>query len=648
MVLSKRYKASDMESGKDASVLESRTVRARSNKCQPLEKERINSASSSPIKHFITSQNLESTQRKRQKIKRFDNELSEGDKRLKRAKKFGSRRWLYSSVVREKLDATADSHSDTEGVKSIVEMKESLSDEVAEEETKLKLVMVGVDKGKRQVSGEEARTNFSKTLGTGISTQPNPVKPSKVSLKYLKKRILKALPASGTTGSGEVVKDKRGRVEPSGESEVKVAEGRSALVGDLKEVKERARLAVLQGEEDTSKMLGIEGMKSELKKVNVELEKELARSRADTLKEVKQLKASHAVAIGQLQVETKANLDEMVEERDRLGHHLMLKSNSEEEVDAIEADTYVEEEDEEEAEAVGIVDSLYGVSRQTVLDNQGDNVDLPEGGSEKVVREMSLRINDLEPGLARERKTFKALLSAQAELQVEEKDVEINKGLKELAEVTERTEKLQRQVDALAVAGKQADTAQYHIQALEQSEEQFRSDLHNYRNELERMRRKFVDKDDELRVHVHKGNANLRECQHKLDAALIRDKVLEGEIKAKESLVKRKKDLLKDMPVREELNAEIGRLHARAVDLEAMSLAESAKYIAKLEENVIYHDKVDAEMTELKNDYARLESRLERLRVRFAIMVIHDASRSDLLKAIITYFMEEVKRLELE
>ncbi|KAF6166067.1 hypothetical protein GIB67_012964 [Kingdonia uniflora] len=269
---------------------------------------------------------------------------------------------------------------------------------------------------------------------------------------------------------------------------------------DLKEVEERARLAVLYREEDSRKMvarlikgiwLSIEEEKSELKKANIELEKELARSRTDALKEVRQLKVSHAVTIGQLQVETKANLDEMVEERDRLRRHLMLKGYFDEELNVIKADTYVEEEDEE-AETVGIMDGLDGISHQMVLDNQGDNVELPEGGSEKAVREMSLRINNLESGLARERETFKALLSAQAELQVMEKDAEIKKGLKELAEVIERAEKVQRQVDAFAVKGKQTDTAQYHIQALEQSEERFRSDLQNCRNELERMRRKFA------------------------------------------------------------------------------------------------------------------------------------------------------------
>ncbi|KAF6167746.1 hypothetical protein GIB67_017241 [Kingdonia uniflora] len=297
-----------------------------------------------------------------------------------RATYSGSRRWQYSSV-RGKLNSTANSHSDTEGVKSTVERKESLLDKVMEEETELELVLEGL----------------------GLSR---------------KKGLIVARLVNGI-------------------------------------------------------WLGIEEEKSELKKVNVELENELARSRADALKDVKQLKASHAVAIGLLQVETNANLDEIVEERDRLGRHLMLKGYYEEEVDAIREDTYVEEEDEEKAEAVGVMDGLNGVSRKTVLENQGDDVDLPEGGSEKVVREMSLRINDLEFGLAREIETSKALLSAQAELQIEEKDSEIKKGLKELSVATERTLRLQCQVDALAMKGKQADMAQYRIQALKQSEEQF-------------------------------------------------------------------------------------------------------------------------------------------------------------------------------
>ncbi|KAF6174364.1 hypothetical protein GIB67_027835 [Kingdonia uniflora] len=184
VALSKRYKASDMESGKDASVLELRMVHTRGNKCQPHEREKINSSSSSPNNRF-TTKDLESKQRERRKIRGINQEFSEDDKRLKRAKGSRSRRWEYNSIVRRKLDSSADSHPDIK-------------------------------------------------------------------------------------------------------------------VDDLKEVDERARLAILQGKEDTSQM----------------------------------------------------------------------------------ADTYAEEE-EEEVEMLGVMDSLDGVSPQTVFDNQGDDVELPVDGSEK-------------------------------------------------------------------------------------------------------------------------------------------------------------------------------------------------------------------------------------------------------------------------
>ncbi|KAF6147576.1 hypothetical protein GIB67_035333 [Kingdonia uniflora] len=444
-----------------------------------------------------------------------------------------------------------------QSVKSTMERKESLLSEVAEEDTELELVLEGL--GLNRKKRVDSRSSKVRKVQSTSLARPNPVKLSKAAKKYLMKWMLKALPASGTTGSSVMAKDKKRRVEPSGQSGEKVVEGRSALVDDLKEVKEWARLAVLQGEEDTSKMVAhhVKGIWPGIEEEKSELKKAILKRRWMPLRRT-----------------------------------LMLGK------------------DEEEAEAVGIVDGLDGVPHQTVLDNQGDGIELPEGGSEKAVREMSLKINDLESGLAREREASKALLYAQAELeveldssrsreddvlmrnrefvgqfnkmkeanekkedqyvkahfrlleltqavsyltlQVEEKDSELKKGLKKLAEVTECVEKNQRQVDVLTVKG-----------------------------------------------NVQKGNANLRECQHKLDAALIREKVLEGEIKAKESLVKRKDDLLKDMPAREELSAEIGRLRTRVVDSEAINIAKSAKSIVNLEENVIYHGKVDAEMTEL-------------------------------------------------
>ncbi|KAF6149857.1 hypothetical protein GIB67_010931 [Kingdonia uniflora] len=368
------------------------------------------------------------------------------------------------------------------GVKSKVEKKEFLLDEVEEEETELEFVLC---------------------------------------------RLLVPL-----TGSGEVAKDKR-RVEPSGELGKKVIEGRSAMVDDLKEVKERARLAVLHGEEDTNKMvaclvkeiwLGIEEEKSELKKANIKLEKELVRSRTDALKKVRQLKASHTMEISQLQVETKANLGEMVEKHDKLRHHLMLKGYSKEKVDVIKADTYAEEEDEEEAEAVGIVDGLNGVSRQTAL------------------REMKLRIKDLESGLARERKTSKALLFAQV--------VELDSSRSREDGVLMCNREFAEQFNKMKEANENRED-QYAIARAKRAEARERSGGSR----------------TEVKTPLVRGDI-------KLDTALIREIVLEGEIKANESLVKRNEELSKDILAREELNTEIRRLRARVVDLEAMYLAE--------------------------------------------------------------------------
>ncbi|KAF6166938.1 hypothetical protein GIB67_037451 [Kingdonia uniflora] len=370
-----------------------------------------------------------------------------------------------------------------QSVKSTVERKESLLNDIVEEETKLKLILkeLGLSRKKRVDSS---------------SAQPTVIKPSKVAQLFPKKRMLKTQPASGTTGSGEVVKEKRKRVKPFGESGEKVVWGQSASVDDLKEAEERARLAILQGEEDTSQMvallikemwLSIEEEKSKLEKAKNEL-KDLARAKTGTLKE----------------------------------------GYSEEEVDAIKADTYIEVEDEE-VEVVGVVDGLDGVSCRIIFDNQEYDVELPKGGSEKVVRKMSLRINDLESGLASERKTSKALLSVQVELQVElnlfhahENNVlthnqEFAMQFDKIKEANEKREdqyvkmhfrllkmhfrlvKLNQAVSDLTL---QVEEKYYEImKGLEDlSEATERTRTLQRQNELERMRQKFVEMDDELRV----------------------------------------------------------------------------------------------------------------------------------------------------
>ncbi|KAF6147456.1 hypothetical protein GIB67_022116 [Kingdonia uniflora] len=428
---------------------------------------------------------------------------------LKRVAGTESRRWLYSSVAREGLGAVANSHSNTEGFsgklvtyppssdafkefckakaavggtwgncieyvgpKSQVERKDLLLDEVAKEEVKLEFVleglglnikkkvgsklkkvqksqstrlMAGIDDRKKKGTGGEGQTNFPKTPIIDSSVQAESITSSKLAQTFPKIYMLKRLSSSGTTGSSE----------------------------------ERARLAALHGEEDMSKMvtrlvrgiwLGVEEEKFELKKVKIELEKKVARVKAYTLKEVKKLEALkgfHAVAIGHLQVEARANLEEVVAERERLGRHLMLKGYFEDEVDAIR-----------NAEA-----------RERSRRSRNDvKVPLVQGD---VVRLLG-RIRVLEGDVAR------------------------------------------------------------------------------------------------IQGHVQKGNTNLREYQHKLDAALVREKVLEREIREKEILMKKKDDLLKDTSAWEGLNAEIERLHAQVTDLEAINQAESAKAVKKLEESIVF------------------------------------------------------------
>ncbi|KAF6175843.1 hypothetical protein GIB67_003331 [Kingdonia uniflora] len=370
-------------------------------------------------------------------------------------------------------------------VKSQVERKESLLDKVAEEEAELEFVveglglsrkkrvdsrfkkvqkaqltrsMVGADKEKKPTTGGEGRTDLAKTPGIDSSVQPDPLK-------------------------------RRKRVEPSWELEEKITEGQPAAVDDLKKFELIVEIDFMLQVARFVKgiWLGIEEEKSELKMGKIELEKKLARAGIDALKEAKQLdilKVSHAVAIGQLQVEARANLDEMVVERDKLGCHLMLKGYFEEEVDTIKVDTYVKEGEDEDVEVVGVMDGLDGVSYQTVLGNQGDDTELQEGDNDKALREMSLKIKDVETGLAREKEIFASFLSAQVELQVtqaisdlnhkvEEKDVKKGKGLKELAERTKNFAKLQSRISALMVKSKPDAMAQCRIYVLERSEGQF-------------------------------------------------------------------------------------------------------------------------------------------------------------------------------
>ncbi|KAF6176845.1 hypothetical protein GIB67_026532 [Kingdonia uniflora] len=103
-----------------------------------------------------------------------------------------------------------------------------------------------------------------------------------------------------------------------------------------------------------------------------------------------------------------------------------------------------------------------------------------------------------------------------------------------------------------------------------------------------------------IQGHMQKGNANLTECQHKLDAALVREKIFEGEIRVKEILMKKIDYSLKDTSAREELNIEITRLRTQVANLEVAIQAELNKYVKKLEDNITFYDLADREMTHKK------------------------------------------------
>ncbi|KAF6134362.1 hypothetical protein GIB67_005754 [Kingdonia uniflora] len=329
-------------------------------------------------------------------------------------------------------------------------------------------------------------------------------------------------------------------------SGMKDVEDRPVIDDDLKEVEEKAKLAAPHGEEEMSKMaahlmkgicLGVEEERADLKGKKVELERNVARLKTNLLmvgKRMEALKALQVVEINNLHTEGRTNLEEVVAKRDRLRRHLVSKGYSEDEVDAIGADTYVEEEEDEKIKdvVVGVVDGLDGVSSQTATQTA---VDLA--------------------------------------WQIKEKDAKIEKGLKELAALKTHPAKLKSQNDALMVKSREADKAHYFS-------------LSSRIGELE---------GDVARIqgYVRKGVERLRESERKLDVVLSREQGLERTIRGKDILVQQKDKMLQKILDVKELNREIKVLRAQVADLEAINRAESAKANKKLEENITFIDWVD-------------------------------------------------------
>ncbi|KAF6163482.1 hypothetical protein GIB67_029331, partial [Kingdonia uniflora] len=127
--------------------------------------------------------------------------------------------------------------------------------------------------------------------------------------------------------------------------------------------------------------LGIEEGKGELKNGKVELKKKVARLKSDMVLEGKRLDVAKAGQEGYSKAEVKAIMD----------------------------GTYVKE-DEVEKNIPGVVGGLDGVSPRTELENQGED-------NEKELKEMCLRITELDNELAKEKDASASLLTSQVELQ---------------------------------------------------------------------------------------------------------------------------------------------------------------------------------------------------------------------------------------
>ncbi|KAF6148610.1 hypothetical protein GIB67_042569, partial [Kingdonia uniflora] len=206
--------------------------------------------------------------------------------------------------------------------------------------------------------------------------------------------------------------------------------------------------------------LGVEEENAELKKGKVELEKNIAQLKVDLIKEGKwleALKASEVVEINMF-TEARVNMEKVVTECDRLGRHLISKGYFEDDVNAIMADTYVEVEEDDEAEdvVVRVVDGLDGVSPQTVRDNQGNDNECSEGENEKELKEMHLKIKDLATELDKEKDILASLLSSQAELQVKLEIARLSKD-----EIRQRNQEFRGEFDKMREANE--DKEDQHV-----------------------------------------------------------------------------------------------------------------------------------------------------------------------------------------
>ncbi|KAF6165750.1 hypothetical protein GIB67_012647 [Kingdonia uniflora] len=171
--------------------------------------------------------------------------------------------------------------------------------------------------------------------------------------------------------------------------------------------------------------LGLEDRMTELKKRVAELEKRVVQLEANLALEKERsssVKDSHWVTMLKLAEEAKKNAEEVLVARDNLGQKLLDVGHSLSNIEAIIEGRYVDEADAEEEPEVeggspqGVVKGSDAVSANTDLENR-------EGESEKELKGLRLRIEDLEKELAKEQNSSATLLTSHMELQAELKVV---------------------------------------------------------------------------------------------------------------------------------------------------------------------------------------------------------------------------------
>ncbi|KAF6152727.1 hypothetical protein GIB67_021387 [Kingdonia uniflora] len=265
-------------------------------------------------------------------------------------------------------------------------------------------LMLGVDGNKKRRVDEERQVVLLKASVVDFTNVPESATSSKLAQTFPKKGMMKRGSASGTMGSGEAEGEaKNRRVDPPSQLiGVKVAENRLGEEDKLRAIEDRARLTAHKGVEEMSKVaarlmkgiyLGIGEEKAELENRKVEFEKKVIRLKSDLVREGKRLDSVKAVE--------EVEISEM--------------GYSKAEVTIIMEDTYIKEKEDED-DVAEVVGGLDGVSPQTEQENPGyDNVN-PE--KENEIKDIRLRIEELEHELTKEKEASASLLSLQAELQI--------------------------------------------------------------------------------------------------------------------------------------------------------------------------------------------------------------------------------------